>query len=133
MRLVAERAGFVVDTASNGIEALEKLHQNDYAVAVLDLMMPRVSGYEVLDRLGDLKKCPAIVVVTAMNDAHLSGLDAGRVNSILRKPFDIDMLAAVLTELAASFGKSIGASSSEPEADSVLEPPARPESETGTT
>ena len=116
MRLVAARVGFEVDTAANGVEALEMLHENDYAIAVLDLMMPHISGYEVLERLGDLKKCPAIVVVTAMNDTHISGLDPARVNSILRKPFDIDMLAAILGELAAAVPRNgdRAASTSEP-------------------
>ena len=102
LRLVAARAGFEVDTAANGSEALEKLRENTYAVAVIDLMMPRMSGYEVIERLAGIDPRPAVVVVTAMNDAHLPRLNSAVVSSILRKPFEIELLSAVLTELADS-------------------------------
>jgi len=102
LRLVAARAGFAVDTASNGADALEKLRANRYAVAVIDLMMPRLSGYDVIDHLAEMSSRPAVVVVTALNDARLTRLDSSVVSSILRKPFDIEMLSAVLTELAES-------------------------------
>jgi DNA-binding response OmpR family regulator len=102
IKLVAARAGFEVDTAVNGIEALEKIRTNRYAIAVVDLMMPRMSGYELVDHLAEIENRPAVLVVTAMNDAQLPQLDGNVVNSIVRKPFDIGMLSAVLTELAST-------------------------------
>jgi DNA-binding response OmpR family regulator len=102
LRLVAARAGFDVDTAANGAEALEKLRANRYTVAVIDLMMPWMSGYDVIEHLAEMPSRPAVVVVTALNDARLARLDSSVVSSILRKPFDIEMLSAVLTELAES-------------------------------
>ena len=65
-------------------------------------MMPRLSGYDVIDHLAEMSSRPAVVVVTALNDARLTRLDSSVVSSILRKPFDIEMLSAVLTELADS-------------------------------
>ena len=100
LRLVARRAGFEVDVAANGLEALEKIRENDYLIAVIDLMMPRVSGYDVIERLAEMKRRPGVVVVTAMSDAHIPRLNSNVVASILRKPFNIEMLTAVLTELA---------------------------------
>jgi DNA-binding response OmpR family regulator len=102
LRLVAARAGFDVDTASNGAEALEKIRANRYTVAVIDLMMPWMSGYDVIEHLAEMPERPAVVVVTALNDARLARLDSSVVSSVLRKPFDIEMLSAVLTELAES-------------------------------
>ena len=100
LRLVAARAGFEVDTATNGAEALEKIRTNTYAVAVIDLMMPHLSGYEVVDHLAEMTTRPQVIVVTAMNDARLARLNSSVVSTILRKPFDIEMLSAVLIELA---------------------------------
>lgn len=100
LRLVARRAGFEIDVACNGLEALEKIRENDYLIAVIDLMMPRVSGYDVIERLAEMKRRPGVVVVTAMSDAHIPRLNSNVVASILRKPFNIEMLTAVLTELA---------------------------------
>jgi two-component system, OmpR family, alkaline phosphatase synthesis response regulator PhoP len=101
LRLVASRAGFEVDTAANGTEALEKLRANHYAVAVIDLMMPHLSGYDVIEHLAEMSARPPVVVVTALNDAQLARLDSSVVSSVLRKPFDIEMLSAVLIELSA--------------------------------
>lgn len=102
LKLVAARAGFDVDTARDGVEALEKLTANDYLIAVIDLMMPRINGYDLVQRLGSFERRPAVLVVTAMHDAHVPRLDGNVVNSILRKPFDIEMFSAVLTELATA-------------------------------
>ena len=102
LRLVAARAGFEVDTAANGAEALEKLKANTYSVAVIDLMMPWMSGYELIENLASMPARPPVVVVTALSDARLPRLDSSVVSSILRKPFDIEMLSAVLIELAGS-------------------------------
>jgi DNA-binding response OmpR family regulator len=102
LRLVAARAGFEVDTAANGAEALEKLRVNHYSVAVIDLMMPRLSGYDVIEHLAEMSARPPVVVVTALNDAQLARLDSSVVSSVLRKPFDIEMLSAVLIELSAT-------------------------------
>ncbi|HWN67048.1 MAG TPA: response regulator, partial [Haliangium sp.] len=48
---VLRRRGYRLDTARNGLEALEKLKNCRYSLVVLDLMMPRMSGYDVLDTL----------------------------------------------------------------------------------
>jgi len=100
LRLVAARAGFEVDTAANGAEALEKLKANTYSVAVIDLMMPWMSGFELIENLRSISNRPPIVVVTALSDARLPRLDSSVVSSILRKPFDVEMLSAVLIELS---------------------------------
>ena len=102
LRLVAARAGFDVDTAANGAEAFEKLKTNKYSVAVIDLMMPWMSGFELIENLKSIPNRPPVVVVTALSDAGLPRLDSTVVSSILRKPFDIEMLSAVLIELSAS-------------------------------
>ena len=105
LRLVGTRAGFHVDVASNGVEAMDLLRSNDYAVAVIDLMMPRMSGYEVIELLATMNPRPAVLVVTAANDASSLRLDSSVVTSILHKPFDIEMLGAVIRDLAVSAAK----------------------------
>lgn len=120
LRLVAARAGFDVDTAANGAEALEKLKANRYSVAVIDLMMPWMSGFELIENLGTMTDRPPIVVVTALSDARLPKLDSSVVSSVMRKPFDVEMLSAVLLELASS-----SKSEEERPGDNVVEFPSR--------
>src|SRR5688572_25226345 len=102
LRLVARRAGFEVDMACNGQEALDLIRRNDYLIAIVDLMMPLMNGYEVVERVAQMKDRPGLIVVTAMTDTYVAGLDGNVVHSIVRKPFDVEMLRGVLTELAAA-------------------------------
>lgn len=95
---IVERAGHPVDTARDGAEAIEKLDQTNYAVIVLDLMMPNIDGYGLIQHLkGRAGVKPAVIVVSAGDSAALRQLDGALVHSILRKPFDIDVLGDLIT------------------------------------
>ncbi|HEX8254763.1 MAG TPA: response regulator transcription factor [Thermoanaerobaculia bacterium] len=101
---IIERAGYSVDTARDGAEAIEKLAVSNYSVMVLDLMMPNVDGYGLIRHLKERGgPRPAIIVVSAGDSAAFRQLDGAIVHSILRKPFDID----VLGDLVAAAAKSI--------------------------
>jgi DNA-binding response OmpR family regulator len=95
---IVERAGHPVDTARDGAEAIQKIEQTQYAVVVLDLMMPNIDGYGLIQHLKmrDGVK-PAVIVVSAGDSAALRQLDGAMVHSILRKPFDIDVLGDLIT------------------------------------
>ncbi|MEA2489682.1 MAG: hypothetical protein QOH21_1474 [Acidobacteriota bacterium] len=100
---IVERAGHPVDTARDGADAIAKLEKQQYAVVVLDLMMPIVDGYALIDHLkrrGGPR--PAIIVVSAGDSAALRQLDGSVVHSIIRKPFDIDVLGDLITAAARS-------------------------------
>lgn len=88
--------------ASNGQEALDLIRKNDYLIAIVDLMMPLMNGYEVVERVAQMEDRPGLIVVTAMTDTYVNGLDGNVVHSIVRKPFDVEMLRGVLTELATA-------------------------------
>ena len=102
LRLVAERMGYSVDVAADGLDALRLLSGHRYALAVIDLMMPRVNGYELVDALRRFRHRPAVVIATAMTDSLVGMLDADVVHSIIRKPFDIEMLGALMTAIVDS-------------------------------
>jgi CheY-like chemotaxis protein len=88
---VARQTGCTVDTATNGFEAIEKLKSGAYDLLLLDLMMPMMSGYDVVEQMKGMEKRPAVIVVTASHDddAAVDRLDGKVVSSILRKPFDV--------------------------------------------
>jgi CheY-like chemotaxis protein len=96
---IVQRAGHPVDTARDGAEAIAKLETTDYAVIVLDLMMPNIDGYGLIQHLKQRPggKKPAVIVVSAGDSAALRKLDGAMVHSILRKPFDIDVLGDLIT------------------------------------
>jgi CheY-like chemotaxis protein len=103
---IVQRAGFVVDTARDGAEAIEKLSGGEYSVLVIDLMMPNVDGYDVIDhiRASDISR-PAIIVITAGDTASIRRLDPAMVHSVLRKPFDIDVLGDLIVAAAQTMAK----------------------------
>jgi two-component system response regulator ResD len=94
---VLRRRGFTVDTARNGEEAMQRCARCIYAVLLLDLMMPKMSGYEVLEALEheSVETRPLVVVLTAGNEPR--NLNPEIVAGTVRKPFDIEMLIDTLT------------------------------------
>lgn len=92
------RADYDVAQAGNGSEALVKLRARRFQTVVLDLMMPVMSGFEVVEYLrtnGDAG-APCIVVVSAAGERDLQSITSPLVRSVLRKPFDLpELLAAV--------------------------------------
>jgi chemosensory pili system protein ChpA (sensor histidine kinase/response regulator) len=93
------RAGFdPVDIAGDGVEGLDLLRANEYCVATLDLRMPRLSGYEVLDELkkNPIPHCPKIIVATADRLYREHDLDPALVTAVMTKPFDIETFIATV-------------------------------------
>lgn len=86
--------GYVVDKAADGRTALEMSLEKDYDLILLDIMLPELSGMEVLRRLKKEKDTPVILLTArdAVMD-KVSGLDAGAVDYIT-KPFAIEELLA---------------------------------------
>ncbi|MBM3836411.1 MAG: response regulator transcription factor [Verrucomicrobia bacterium] len=91
--------GYAVDTAEAGDEGLYKAENYDYDAIVLDVMLPRLDGWIILERLRKLKATP-VLMLTA-RDAHkdrVRGLDTG-ADDYLVKPFDLSELLARLRAL----------------------------------
>ncbi len=99
------KSGFEVDTANDGRMAFDQIHRHPYSVILLDLMMPEVNGFELLERLQ--RDSPAllsrVIVMTGASQRSLQKLDTTRVWGLIRKPFDIDNL--VSSTLACAQGK----------------------------
>ena len=86
--------GYKVDKAMDGRTALDMALEKDYSLILLDIMLPELSGMEVLRRLLKVKDTPVILLTArdAVMD-KVSGLDAGAVDYIT-KPFAIEELLA---------------------------------------
>jgi len=90
---------YAVDTAGDGEEALFKAESSEYNVIILDVMMPRLDGWQVLDRLRKRKRTP-VLMLTARDAPpdRVRGLDLG-ADDYLVKPFDLAELLARLRSL----------------------------------
>jgi DNA-binding response OmpR family regulator len=100
LQRIAQRAGFEVDCAKDGIEALEKLAERNYDIAIVDLMMPRMSGYDLVQQISTMQPRPTVLVATAMMNGDAATLDDSMVRRVIRKPFDINAVATALIETA---------------------------------
>ncbi len=94
---IFEKSNYSADAVYNGEDALNYLHVGDYDVAVLDIMMPKLDGLEVLRRIRGAKNNIPVIILTAKSEIEdkVAGLDAG-ANYYLTKPFDSRELLAAL-------------------------------------
>lgn len=91
--------GYAVDTAAEGKDGLAKAEDTDYDAIVLDVMLPKLDGWELLKRLRTKKKTP-VLMLTARDTVpdRIRGLDTG-ADDYLTKPCDLDELLARLRAL----------------------------------
>ncbi|MBP5701823.1 MAG: response regulator transcription factor [Lachnospiraceae bacterium] len=84
-----EQDGYETDCAYDGEEALEMAKAKDYDIILLDLMLPKLDGYEVCQRIREFSKTP-IIMLTAKGDDmdKILGLDYG-ADDYMTKPFNI--------------------------------------------
>jgi len=101
-----ERERVDVDGARDGVEALHQLALNRYAVIVLDVWMPKMTGVDFLESLRVLGKDPAVVVITATPQSELRDDEIAQhypslVRGVFRKPLDVRELATAVDQLLA--------------------------------
>ena len=87
-------SGYEVLTASNGIAALEQVQAQEPNLVVLDVMMPKMDGFETLKELRSFSSVPVIILSAKESNADkVKGLDLG-ADDYLAKPFSPDELIA---------------------------------------
>lgn len=93
-RNILESAGYKVDEAVNGIEALEKALQGSFELYIVDINMPKLDGYGFLRELRnqEIPQAPAIMVSTEARDSDISQAYISGANHYLVKPVKPDQL-----------------------------------------
>ncbi len=106
---IVRRERFEVDCVADGQQAIEQLQQHEYAVILLDLMMPRADGFQVIQHLKDhpprLK--PVVLVITAYADQKFKLVDSDIVAGVIRKPFEVTELANLVRLCVSGFSSEV--------------------------
>ena len=98
------RYGYVIECAADGRTAVQRLRTTTYSAVLLDLMLPELTGFEVLR---DVKSFAPdlmgrIIVLTAASLTTLADFDQSEVYKLIRKPFDLNELTEAVLSLSAS-------------------------------
>jgi CheY-like chemotaxis protein len=97
---IAGRVGVETDVVASGRDAIEALKSRKYDLALMDLNMPRLSGWEVLDFLRDRRELRPrrLFIVTGFTDQQISAADQDLVTAVLYKPVVVEELRMLVTE-----------------------------------
>ena len=97
-RRMLERAGYTVRIASDGNQALAALGEVQPAVLILDLILPGVSGFAILERIRQ-QQIPLPVIVITANPLYHDSLHHAGIRHTLIKPFGIEELLHALRDI----------------------------------
>ncbi|MGI9049300.1 MAG: response regulator [Rubrobacteraceae bacterium] len=110
MSIVLASEGYRVSTAEDGVEALRVVGRESLDLVVLDVMLPQMSGFEVLKKIREQSDVP-VVMLTAKGQSvdKVVGLELG-ADDYITKPFDTKELLARIKAILRRFGRQDGKS-----------------------
>jgi len=99
--MILKRRGFSVQTAADGISAIDKFKERDFDVTLMDIVMPEMNGVDASRKMKEINPEAPIILMTAYSDEELlqTARDEG-VRQIIHKPIRIDQLIQIITEAA---------------------------------
>jgi len=97
-----------LDTADDGLDAIKKILAGQYNLILLDLMMPHMSGFQVIQWLkaNRPESLRCVVVVTALSPDAYRELDRTLIHDLVAKPFDVAELEGYIVDFLAGKGVS---------------------------
>lgn len=102
-----ETAGYAVDASAEGEEGLWYAQNHDYDTIIMDIMLPKMNGLEILRAIRGKGKGVPMIIISARDsvDNRIEGLDAG-ADDYLVKPFALkELLARVRAQMRKAYGK----------------------------
>ncbi len=116
-----EQDSNTVDCAFDGEEALEKIRDNEYDIVLLDLMLPKLNGYEVCEKVREFSGVP-IIMLTAKSedDDKIMGLEYG-ADDYVTKPFNTLELKARIKAVLRRGGHATTKTAPKPAKPDIIE------------
>jgi len=103
LALILKRRGFNVDTAEDGVVAVDKFKMHHFDVTLMDIVMPEMNGVEAFRRIREMSPSARVILMTAYSEEELMkmALDEG-AHSVVHKPIRIDQMIEMIQEIASS-------------------------------
>jgi len=93
------RLKIVIDVAADGRTAIDRLRTHHYSALILDLMIPELDGFEIIEFLKKEQLTVPVAVVSAVSQQALTKLDLDVVKLVISKPFDVDQFTKAIVRL----------------------------------
>lgn len=103
LQTVLEAEGYIVDVAQDGSTALAKIEASPPDLVLLDMMMPDMNGYDVLQQIRQHQQLASmpVLLITAHDHAHLPRMLATTFDDFIYKPIDFDELLVKIKKFCA--------------------------------
>lgn len=101
LSLTIEGEGYHVQSAGDGLEALDKVRHERPDVIILDLVMPSMDGWTLIDALAGDARTRDIPIIAVSAAHRYTRVGERSVKAFLSKPFDVDTLVTVLEDVSA--------------------------------
>src|SRR3954452_21200565 len=108
MSIVLSSEGYQVITATDGAEALQELGREDLDLVVLDVMLPRISGFEVLKKMREKSDVPVVMLTEKSQSVDKDVCLELGADDYITKPFDTKELLARIRAILRRFGRQEG-------------------------
>ena len=107
---IIRREGLDVDCVADGADAIDMLRDHDYAVLLIDLMMPRVDGFGVIEYLKShpTPQKPVVLVISAYADQKFKEVEPTVVTGVVRTPFEVASLGALVRLCVDGYDDAVG-------------------------
>ena len=92
MQAFLQDEGYKVDTCYNGDKALEQFYNKNYNLLILDIMLPGISGQELLKKFRKISNMPVLMVTALTDDSHQLDAFNSRADDYVTKPFSMPIL-----------------------------------------
>lgn len=99
MKELLELENKKVDTAENGLAALELLEKNTYDLIISDAKMPKMNGHELLGKVREDNSDVKFIILTGVNDFSQEALKKSGADAVFYKPLDFDILLQTISSL----------------------------------
>jgi CheY-like chemotaxis protein len=101
--MILKRRGYEVQTACDGVDAVDKFKEQNFDVTLMDVVMPEMNGVDAFKKMREIQPEASIILMTAYSDEELmqTAKEEG-VHLIIQKPIRIDKLIEMINETAGN-------------------------------